>query len=185
MRLAHVVTGALLVAAPAVAEDHCTLNAVIGGKKAAMTSCAAAVMDNAGLTLFFSATPIAADERSTFEMNSYAKDTNPDGSARTMLYFAFCPGGGKPEANAAAVKSVEMGINHASSVLLSRQWVFEVPGDAALKIEKLEGTLAAGGRISGHITGGKTSDGLAYSWDAEFDVAVPETNALAGPGCGS
>jgi len=180
------VAAALLVVAsvPAFAEDHCLVKAVIGGKSAVIKNCAAAVYDNTGLTLFFNEGPIGADEKAMFELNSYPKDADPDGTARTMMYFAFCPGGGKPQADAAAVKSVEMSVNHASSVMLGRQWVFELPGEKELKIEKLTGTLEPGGRIAGRITGAKTSDGLKYSWEADFDLALPEKTAAAGPGCG-
>ena len=166
------------------AEDHCLVNAVIGGKSVVMKNCAAAVYDDKGLTLFFSESPIGGDERATFEMNSYPSDTDPDGKPRSMMHFAFCPGGGKAQANAAAVKSVELSMSHAGSVMLQRQWVFELPKDAELKIEKLSGTLQPGGRITGRIAGEKTSDGLKYSWQADFDLALPATNAAAGPGCG-
>ena len=102
-----------------------------------------------------------------------------------MMHMAFCPGGGTSEARAAAVKSVELWMASASSMLLGRQWVFDLPKDAGvLKIERMSGTLAPGGRLSGKITGGRTSDGLKYSWEAEFDLAIPVKQAAAGPGCG-
>ena len=168
----------------ASAEDVCLVNAVIGGKPAVMKNCAAAVMDSRGLTLWFSESPIGAEEKARFEMNSYPKDTDPDGKPRSMMSLAFCPGGGKPQADVAAVKTVEMSISHASSAILQRQWVFELAQGSELKIERLSGTLEAGGRIAGRITGGKTSDLLKYSWEADFDLALPQGNALAGPGCG-
>ena len=186
MKLAAVVATLLVVAGvPARAEDRCLVNAVIGGKSVVMKHCAAAVYDHTGLTLFFSETPIGAEEKAMFELNSYPQDTDPAGQPRSMMHFAFCPGGGQPEADAAAVRSVEMSMSHAGSPMLQRQWVFELPKDKELKIEKLDGTLAAGGRISGRFTGGKTSDLLKYSWEVDFDLAVPEKEAAAGAGCGS
>ena len=186
MKLAAVVATLLVVAGiPARAEDHCLVSAVIGGKSVVMKHCAAAVYDHTGLTLFFSETPIGAEEKAMFELNSYPQDTDPAGQPRSMMHLAFCPGGGKPQADAAAVRSVEMSMSHAGSPMLQRQWVFELPKDKELKIEKLDGTLAAGGRISGRFTGGKTSDLLKYSWEVDFDLAVPEKEAAAGAGCGS
>jgi len=179
---------ALLVLAPgspALAADTCTVKAVVGGKQAVMQHCAVAVYDEKGATLFFSESPIGAEEKAMFELNSYPQDTDPAGQPRSMMHFAFCPGGGQPEADAAAVRSVEMSMSHAGSPMLQRQWVFELPKDKELKIEKLDGTIAAGGRISGRFTGGKTSDLLKYSWEVDFDLAVPEKEAAAGAGCGS
>ncbi len=185
LRRLFVALAAALMAGPAPAADTCLVKAVIGGKAAEMKNCAVAVYDEKGVTLFFSETPIGAEERQAFEWNSYAKDTDPSGKPRTMMHVGFCPGGGKSEANPTAVKSVELSMASASSMMLQRQWVFELPKDAAeLKIVKLAGTLAPGGRLSGRIAGGKTSDGLKYSWAADFDLAIPAKQAAAGPGCG-
>jgi len=179
---------ALLVLAPgspALAADTCTVKAVVGGKQAVMQHCAVAVYDEKGATLFFSESPIGAEEKAMFELNSYPKDVDPSGKPRTMMHAAFCPGGGKSVANPAAVKSVELSMSSASSPMLQRQWVFDLPKDAKeLKIEKLAGTLAPRGRLSGRITGGKTSDGLKYSWEADFDLTIPAKQAAAGAGCG-
>jgi len=185
MKLVTLASLALAVSsAPAFSEDICLANAVIGGKQVVMKHCAVAGYDDKGITLFFSETPIGADEKATFEMNSYAKDTDPAGKARSMMSFDFCVGGGKSAADPAAVKSVELDVSHASSRLLGRQWVFDLPKDHELKIEKLTGTAQAGGRIAGRITGAKTSALLKYSWEADFDLALPAKNAAAGPGCG-
>ena len=184
-RLLPVALAAVLAAGPALAVDTCLVKAVIGGKAAEMKSCAIAVYDEKGVTLFFSESPIGAEERQAFEWNSYAKTADPSGKPRTMMHVAFCPGGGKAEANPAAVKSIELSMSSASSVMLQRQWVFDLPKDAKeLKIEKLAGTLSPGGRLSGRITGGKTSDGLKYSWVADFDLEIPAKKAAAGAGCG-
>ena len=186
MKLTVAVAALLVVSGlPARAEDRCLVKAVIGGKSVVMKHCAAAVYDHTGLTLFFSETPIGAEEKAMFELNSYPKDVDPGGAPRSMMHLAFCPGGGKPEASAAAVKSVEVSMSLAGSPMLQRQWVFALPKDKELKIEKLDGTLAAGGRISGRFTGGTTSDLLKYSWQVDFDLAVPEKEAAAGAGCSS
>src|SRR5216683_2087360 len=107
------------------------------------------------------------------------------GKPGSMVAFAFCPGGEKKIPSPAAVKSVEMNVAHPSSPFLGRQWVFDLPKDKEiLKIEKLSGKLALGGRLAGRITGGKTSDGLKYSWEADFDVQLPQKASAAGQACG-
>ena len=63
--------------------------------------------------------------------------------------------------------------------------MFHLPVDKAnLKIEKLSGDLKTGGRLAGKITGAKKEGERPYSWDVDFDVALPEKGAAAGPGCG-
>ena len=184
-RLFLVAFAAALSSGPVLGADKCLVKAVIGGKAAEMKNCAVAVYDEKGATIFFSESPIGPEEREMFELNSYPKDMDPSDKPRTMMHAAFCPGGGKSEASAAAVKLVELSLASASSPMLQRQWVFELPKDAGeLKIEKLAGRLTTGGRLSGRITGGKTSDGLKYSWVADFDLAIPGKQAAAGAGCG-
>lgn len=175
---------ALLVSGATLAQDKCMVKAVIAGQAVEMTHCALAVYDDRGATLFFSATPIGAEERSAFQMNSYAKDRDPAGKPRSMMHLMFCPGGGKPAPDAAAVKSVEMSMAHAASPMAQRQWVFELPKDKEFTFKALSGSLKPGARFAGQATGAKTSDGVKYSWDARFDLAVPATLAAAGPGCG-
>ena len=120
-----------------------------------------------------------------FQLNSYPKDTYSVGKPRSMMHAAFCPGGGASQASPGAVKSVELSLSHASAPLLQRQWVFQLPKDTELRVEKLSGTLAPGGRLAGRITGGKTSDLLKYAWTADFDLALPAKGAAAGPRCGN
>ena len=176
----------LVFSGPAFAADTCTVKAVLAGKPVTMTHCAAAVYeDQHSVTLYFSDAPFTAAELDAFHVSSYAKDENADGKPRTMMHFAFCPGGGKPAANAAAVKSVETSVNLADSVMASRQWVFELPRDTGnLKFEKLAGNIVAGGTISGRITGGKVSDASKYSWQADFAFTLPAKSAAAGLACG-
>ena len=174
----------LTLAGAAVAEDKCLVKAVIGGKPVTMTHCAVALYDESGATLFFSENPISAEEAATFQLNSYPKEEDASGKPRSMMHFAFCPGGEKKTPSPGAVKSVEVSVNHSSSPLMGRQWVFDLPKDKELKIERLSGKLAAGGKLAGRITGAKTSDGLKYSWEADFDVQLPQKAAAAGPACG-
>ena len=175
------------LASPALAEDTCTVKAVLGGKVVTMKHCAVAVYeDEHSVTLWFSDSPFTTAEVDMFHLNSYAKDKDEAGKPRTMMHMAFCPGAGKPEAGPDAVKSVELSVNLASSVMASRQWVFKLPAEKEhLAFQKLAGTIDPGGRISGRATGGKTSDGEKYSWDATFDLALPAKSAAAGPGCGN
>jgi hypothetical protein len=174
---------ALAFAVPVWAADKCVAKANIGGKAVTFKNCAVAVYDNSGFTLWLTDAPLSADELSTFQLNSYAEPTYPGNRARTMLSLAFCPGGGKATASAAAVKSVEVVANEATPGAW-QSFVFTLPGDKAnLKIEKLSGELKAGGRLMGKITGGKKEGERPYSWDVDFDVALPEKGAAAGPGC--
>jgi hypothetical protein len=41
-----------------------------------------------------------------------------------------------------------------------------------------------GGKLSGRITGGRSSDGRPYAWDFTFDVTLPANEAASGVGCG-
>jgi hypothetical protein len=176
----------LLVCAPAFAADTCRVKSVLGGKSVTMTHCAVAVYDTEhSVTLWFSDAPFSAKEIADFQENSAPSDKTADGRSRTRIHFAFCPGAGEPVASASAVKSVETGINVDGAPFSGRQWVFEIPKDKEiLKIEKLSGTVAPGGRLSGRITGGKLSDGLKYAWDAAFDLTLPAKAAFGGVSCG-
>ncbi len=155
-----------------------------------MKHCAAAVYEPSdgqySVSLWFSDSPFTAKELEEFHENSSTSDKTADGKPRTGMHFAFCPGGGKPAATAAAVKSVETGIDVAGSPLLGRNWVFDLPKDKEiLKIRKLTGNTVPGGKLSGRITGGKVSDGLKYSWEADFDFTLPAKGAFGGLSCGS
>lgn len=172
------------LAAPAVrAADKCVAKANIAGKAVTLKSCAVALYDNSGVTLWFTDAPISAEELSTFQWNSDAKTKYADNRMRTMLSLAFCPGGGKATPSAAAVKSVEIVANEPAPGAW-QSFVFNLPGDKAnLKIEKLSGDLKTGGRLAGKITGAKKEGERPYSRDVDFDVALPAKAAAAGPGC--
>jgi hypothetical protein len=178
--------GLLVLAAPAFAADTCRVKAVLGGKPVTMTHCAAAVYEGEhSVTLWFSDSPLSAKEIAEFQENSAPSDKTADGKSRTLIHFAFCPGAGQPAASAAAVKSVETGINVAGAPFSGRQWVLELPKDKEiLKIAKLSGTAAPGGKLSGLLTGGKVSDGLTYSWEAAFELTLPAKSAFGGVTCG-
>ncbi len=174
----------LAFAAVARADDKCLARAVIGGERVALKYCEVAMYDEKGVTLVFMEAPISAEEVAAFEWNSAPKEKDPSGKPRTMIELGFCPGGDKPAPSPGAVKSVEMSVNHASSPMLGRQWVFDLP-KKELKIERLSGNLALGGRLAGRMTGSKKSDDLNYSWEIDFDVQLPRKAAAAGPSCGS
>ena len=182
-----VVAGLLIGFAVAVAraEDKCLVQAVLGGKSVTLKHCEVAMYDVKGVTLVFLEDPITAEEVAAFQWNSAPKEKDAGGKRRTLIEIGFCPAGGGTAVGPGAVKSVEMSVAHASSPMLGRQWVFDLPGDKELKVEKLSGKLAPGGKLAGRITGAKTSDGLNYSWQADFDIQLPSKGAAAGLSCGS
>src|SRR5512132_260391 len=106
----------LALSTPAFAEDKCNVKAVLSDKPVTMKHCIASVFeDQHSVTLYFSDTPFTAKEVDAFHVSSYATDKNEAGKPRTMMHFAFCPGGGKPAASTAAVKSVETSVNSADN----------------------------------------------------------------------
>ncbi|MEP7180653.1 MAG: hypothetical protein ABI886_00525 [Betaproteobacteria bacterium] len=170
-----------LVAVDASAQNKCSATVVIAGQKASLANCIAAFLDDSNsVTIWFNEAPVAPKEAEAFQVSAYA-DTSKDGKERTMVLIAFCPGGGKPTAAAAAVKSIDMGIGSARSALAGRQWVIDAGKD--FKVERLSGEVKAGGTLAGRITGSRSSDG-PYSWDLEFDVRLPAKSAAAGMSCG-
>ncbi len=185
--LRSVLAAAILfvLAGTARADDTCLAKGSIGGKPFALKHCEVAMYDEKGVTLAFMEEPISAEEVAAFQVNSYPKDKDAAGKRRTMIELGFCPGGGTAVPAPGAVKSIEMSIEHASSPMLGRQWVFDLPKDKELKIDKLSGNLALGGKLAGRITGAKKSDEVPYSWEIDFDVQLPKKAAAAGPGCGS
>ena len=188
VRSAAFLAGILLVfRGPASAGDTCTVKAVLGGKPVTMTHCAATVYDDQhSVTLWFSDTVFTEKELEDFHQYANTPDRTADGKPRTMIHFAFCPGAGQPAASAAAVKSVETAIDVAGAPFSGRQWVFDLPKDeAVLKVDTLTGNAVPGGTLSGRITGGKLSDGLKYSWKADFAFTLPAKSAFGGVTCGN
>jgi len=177
----------LTLAAPGFADHKCDVKTVLAGKPVTMKYCAVALYDSENsVTLYFSDTPFTSKEVEAFQESSTMPDKDAAGKPRTMIHFAFCPGGGKPVINLAAVKLVEMSVDIAGSPFLGWQNTFDLPKDKDIvKIEKLSGDLKLGGKLSGRITGSRTSDGKKYSWHADFDLTLPKKSSLAGQGCGT
>jgi len=142
------------LSAPAFAEDTCHVKAVLGGKPAEMKSCAASVYEPSdgkySVTLWFSDAPFGAKDLQDFHESSNTPDKTADGKPRTAIHFSFCSGVGKGAASAAAVTSVETGVDVAGAPL----------------------------------SGGKVSDGLKYSWEADFGFTLPAKGAFGGTSCG-
>jgi hypothetical protein len=186
-RLLFILAFLMALAAPGFAEDKCSLKAVLAGKPSAMKYCAVALFDSENsVALYFSDSPFTSKEIEAFQESSVMPDKDAAGKPRTMIHFAFCPGGGKPIMNPAAVKLVEMSVDVASSPFLGWQNTFDLPKDKDIvKIDKLSGDLKLGGTLTGRITGGRTSDGKKYSWEADFDMRLPTKSSLAGQGCGT
>jgi len=179
----RILAAVLIAGLPAIAaqaQQKCTAKGVLGGKSFSMTSCAVSYYDDQhSVTIWLDEQAISAAEAESFRVSAYAPEKG------RLIQLAFCPGGGKPTPDPRAVKSVGMRVEDNRSPLLGRQWVFELPQDPALKVERLSGDLKLGGSLAGRITGKKTSDGLPYSWEIEFELALPAKDASAGLGCGS
>jgi hypothetical protein len=167
-------------AAGAAAEDRCLVKGKMQDQSFELKSCAVAMYDQKGVTIWFTEKPLSAAEVEKFQLGSYADLSG------TSMYMAFCPGGAKGgAADAKAPGSYEWSVEHASSPMLMQSFLFKSPADKAQKIEKLTGELKPGGRLAGKIrVSTKLDQGQAYSWDADFDVALPAKGAAAGPGCG-
>jgi len=119
-----------------------------------MKSCAVAVYDEKG-RLFSSPRPDRRRGEGDVRAELLPKDVDPSGKPRTMMYVAFCPGGGKSEANPAAVKSVELSVSSArpdAPAAVGLRPSKDAKEAKELTIETLAGTLAPGGRLSGRIT---------------------------------
>jgi len=52
------------------------------------------------------------------------------------------------------------------------------------KVDRIAGDVKPGGRLTGRITGSRSSDGRPYSWDLTFDVTLPPKEAASGLTCG-
>jgi hypothetical protein len=180
----------LLLVLKVDAANQCSGKGVMAGLDFEIKDCAVAFYEsNNSVTLWFSGTPIAVEEREKFELNSYANDFKKDssGKPRTMITVAFCPGDGKPAPSPDAVKSVEIAFKHETADFLGTQdqWVLELPKDKQLRFEKLSGELKLGGTLNGRLTGELKSDGKPFRWAIDFQMTLPEKAAAAGPGCGS
>ncbi|HEX9163073.1 MAG TPA: hypothetical protein VF980_15315 [Thermoanaerobaculia bacterium] len=177
----------LSITIPGFAEDKCSVKAVLGGTPVTLKYCAAALYDTENsVTLVFSDSAFTARQIAEFQESSNPPEKDGSGKVRTMIHFAFCPGGGKTLPDPAAVKLVEMSVNVGGSPFLGFQNTFELPKDkAVVNIEKLSGDLKLGGRLAGRISGGRMSDEKKYSWQADFDLPLPAKAAFGGQGCGN
>jgi hypothetical protein len=176
-----VIAAALLwIAAAASAQDKCLVKGSFGGKPVNLTSCAVAFYDGKSVTIWFTEAPLAGEELDTFRLSSYPKNKDPQNKPRTMLSLAFCVGASP---SAAAIKEVSIEANHASSPMLSQSWVLDYPQEKDVKVVKLAGAAKPGGRISGKVAGTKKEQDRVFTFDADFDVQLPQKQAGAGLSC--
>ena len=175
--------GLAALAATAHGQSKCTATGVMAGEKFSLSHCAVAflVEPYRSVTLWFNESPIAPQEAEAFHASAYPSALK-DGKPRTMVVAAFCPGGGQAKASAGAVKSMDVGFTHGKSPMAGAQWLIEAPKD--FKVERISGEVRPGGKLSGRITGGRSSDGRPYAWDFTFDVTLPANEAASGIGCG-
>ena len=173
----------LASAQPAFAQGKCSAKGVMAGEKFDLVNCEVAYYAGSnGVTLWFSSTPITAEERSFFQLSS-TNDKFKQG--RTMVTLGFCPGGGSATPSPATAKSMEIVFRHATVRDLGPQdqWVLEPKTDKQIKVERLSGDLKKGGKLTGKITGAIAKSPKPFNWDLEFDVTLPQNAAGAGPGC--
>ena len=176
-------TAALLsgVAVHGDAQNTCSATGQMAGEKFMLTHCAASVSpEDRSVTIWFNETPITDDERDGFQLSAYAGSLK-DGTPRTMVLAAFCPGGGAATASAAAVKKMDLGLNHAGSPMAGAQWVIEAPKE--FEVRNIAGGVEPGGKLTGQITGQRSVDGRPYSWDFTFDLVLPTQGAASGITC--
>ena len=163
----------------AQAQNKCSATGVMGGEKFVANNCAVARLsggEGIAVAIWFNENPILPPEAERFQISASASGTK-DGKERTLLQITFCPGGGAATASATAVKWIELSTNHSKSPLAGIQLVVDSPKE--FKVEKMTGDIKPGGTLAGKITGsrGKTT------WNLEFDVKLPATDAAMGIGC--
>ena len=151
----------------------------MGGARFVLEHCVMAFEEDfKSVTLWLNEKLISAKDAQEFRLSAYARDTDDQGGPRTMMLLAFCPGGGGPVPSAAALKSIDMGLNHAKSPLIGRQTVIRAPAD--FRVERMTGDLRLGGALAGKIVAAMTSDGLPYAWEADFQTQLPKQSAASG-----
>jgi len=171
----------VIASSPSHAQNTCSATGVMAGEKFAVRQCAAAVYpDQRSVTIWFNENPITQQDADAFHLSAYA-DALSNGKARTQLLVAFCPGGGESSAVADAIKSIDLGLNHAKAPLASAQWSIKAPKD--FKVENISGDIKPGGKLTGRITGSRSSDGRPYTWDLVFNVTLPMKESAAGLSC--
>jgi hypothetical protein len=173
----------LIVAQAAWAQNKCTAKGLMGGQAFDLAYCEVAYYEGShSVTIWFSGTPISAEERDAFQRSSSADRFR---KGRSTVLLGFCPGGGSPTPSPKTAKSVEIGFKHATVVSLGPQdvWVLEPATDKQIKVERLAGELKKGGKLAGKITGSIAGQKPPFNWDLDFDLPLPQTAAGAGPSC--
>jgi len=165
--------------APAApAADQCSASGALEGERFSATHCAVALYpDQRSVTLWFNEEPIEPAEMKAFQTSAYA-DAAKGGKQRTLVQVMLCPGGGSASASPAAVRTLDFNSNHAKSALAGVQWSLEAPAD--FRVEKMEGSVEPGGRLTARIVGAHAKTAFAL----DFDVTLPSTEAAAGMTCG-
>jgi len=174
----------LFVAATgACAQSKCSATGQMGGQAFSLANCAVAIYEGGpGVTIWFSSTPITAEERDFFQTSSTADRFR---KGRTMVLLAFCPGGGSPSPSRKTPKNIEIAFKHAtvSDLGPQDQWVFDSASDKQIRFEALAGELKRGGKLTGKVTGAIAGKKPPFSWDLQFDLVLPQRAAGAGPSC--
>jgi len=165
------------------AQNKCVAKGQMGGQSFSLTSCEVAYYESSqGVTIWFSSTPITAEERDFFQTSSSADRFR---KGRTTVVLSFCLGEGGAVPLAKNARNVEIGFKHATELNLGPQdnWVFEPATDKQIKFEALTGELKRGGKLSGKVTGAIAGHKPPFSWDLQFDLVLPQRAAGAGPSC--
>ena len=166
-----------LAAAPVAAPNRCSASGTMSGERFSLTHCTASFLaDQHSVAIWFNESPITPAEADEYATSAYTSDKKA-GKERTLVRIGFCPGGGQAAANAAAVKMLELGSNHAKSVLAGLQTVLHPPAD--FRVERLTGSVAPGARLSGRFVGKHGSS----AWTIDFDVSLPAKDSAAGLVC--
>ena len=148
-----------------------------------MQHCAVALYDSEkSVTLYFSDSPFSAKEIKEFEESSQMPEKDAAGKRRSMMHFAFCPGGGQPAANARRGEAQEMSIKSPARLSGMAEHFRTAERQGHRENGKALGDLKLGGTLKGRITGGRMGDGKKYSWEADFDMKLPAKSAFGGQG---
>lgn len=165
------------------AQSKCTATGQMGGQAFNLAQCEVAFYQGGpSVTIWFSSTPITAEERDFFQTSSSADKFR---KGRTMVQLAFCPGGGAATPSGKTAKNIEIVFKHATVANLGPQdqWTFDSASDKQIKFDALAGELKKGGKLSGKITGAIAGQKPPFNWDLQFDLVLPQRAAGAGPGC--
>jgi hypothetical protein len=172
--------GALLCCQASVAANKCNASGTMAGNKFSATNCVASFYsDQNSVGLWFSESPITAQQAEDFQKSGEVLDAGE--KHLTVMVLHFCPGGGKPASNAAAVKDIELMTNYAKSNNAGVQTVLKTPQQ--FKVEKMSGELKPGGTLAGKISGNYAGSAGKTSFDADFEVTLPAKDSFGGTMC--